>query len=268
MLEVDVDVGRLVALPRDEALEQQARARGVDLRDVQAIADGRIGRGAAPLAEDARAAGELHDVVDREEIVFVAEGRDEREFVPQLREDFRRRARGVAPCRAFFDQLCKPARRRFPFRHDLQRIFVAQLIDAERAARGDRERFSEHGLRVQLRQPDPRTQVALGIREERVPGLRNRHAQADRGERVLQRAARTGMHVHVAGRDERQAAGFAEGAQPGEARLVARPMVEFHCDPCAPGKFLCKPVRLSFGDALAGQQQREAPGQAAIQVRA
>jgi hypothetical protein len=54
VLEVDVDVGRLVALAADEALEQQRHARRVDLGDAQAVADRRVGRRAAALAQDAR----------------------------------------------------------------------------------------------------------------------------------------------------------------------------------------------------------------------
>ena len=57
MLEIDVDVGRLAALGRDEAFEQQVDAIGIDLGDAEAIADDGIGRRAAPLAEDALANG-------------------------------------------------------------------------------------------------------------------------------------------------------------------------------------------------------------------
>jgi hypothetical protein len=57
VLEVDVDVGRLLALAADEALEQQVGARGIDRRDAQAVADGGVRRRAAPLAQDALASG-------------------------------------------------------------------------------------------------------------------------------------------------------------------------------------------------------------------
>ena len=57
VLEIDVDVGRLVALGRDEALEQEIEACRVDLGDPEAEADHRIGRGAAALAEDAARCG-------------------------------------------------------------------------------------------------------------------------------------------------------------------------------------------------------------------
>ena len=53
MLEIDVDIGRLVARVRDEALEKQVRAGGVDLGDAERIADGGIGGRAAALMEDA-----------------------------------------------------------------------------------------------------------------------------------------------------------------------------------------------------------------------
>ncbi len=53
MLEVDVDVGRLVALARNEALEQHLDARWIDFGDAEAIAHRRVGRRAASLAEDA-----------------------------------------------------------------------------------------------------------------------------------------------------------------------------------------------------------------------
>ena len=36
VLEVDVDVGRLAALGREEALEEQVRARGIDRGDAEA----------------------------------------------------------------------------------------------------------------------------------------------------------------------------------------------------------------------------------------
>ena len=52
VLDVEIDVGRLGALPREEALEEQTHAHGIDRGDAQAVADGRVRRGAAPLAED------------------------------------------------------------------------------------------------------------------------------------------------------------------------------------------------------------------------
>ena len=52
VLEIDVDIRRLAALFGDEAVEQKLIARGIDFRDAETIADGGIGRRAAPLAQD------------------------------------------------------------------------------------------------------------------------------------------------------------------------------------------------------------------------
>src|SRR5687767_15821448 len=51
VLEVDVDVRRLAALRRDEALEQQAHPDRIDRGDAEAIADDRVRRGAARSEE-------------------------------------------------------------------------------------------------------------------------------------------------------------------------------------------------------------------------
>ena len=58
VLEIDVDVGRLAALGADEALEQHVDLLGIDRGDAEAIAHHRIGRRAAPLAEDIPAAAQ------------------------------------------------------------------------------------------------------------------------------------------------------------------------------------------------------------------
>src|SRR4029453_12066705 len=65
MLEIDVDVGRLLPFGGEEALEQQVDLGRIDGGDAQAIADGAVGGGAAALAEDALAAGKADGVVDR-----------------------------------------------------------------------------------------------------------------------------------------------------------------------------------------------------------
>src|SRR5207245_1717156 len=72
VLEIDVDIGRLVALLRDEALEQKLLLGRIYLGDVQGVADGGIGRRAAPLAENALAASVADDVVDGQEKRLVA----------------------------------------------------------------------------------------------------------------------------------------------------------------------------------------------------
>ncbi len=104
VLEIDVDVGRLVAVLRDEALEQEVVHRGVDGRDAEHEAEHRIGGRAAPLAQDALGDGEAHDVVHREEIGRVAEARHDRELVVEGLPDFRLRPERVAGRDPLFGQ--------------------------------------------------------------------------------------------------------------------------------------------------------------------
>ena len=81
VLEIDIDVGRLVARGADEALEQDVDARRIDRGDAEAIADDRIGGRAAPLAQDAAPPRKPHDVVDGQEIAGVVEPLDQLQLV-------------------------------------------------------------------------------------------------------------------------------------------------------------------------------------------
>ena len=73
VLEIDVDVGGLVPLAADEPLEEHVHPLGIDGRDAQAVADGRIGGRAASLAEDAPPPGESHQVPHGQEIRLVVQ---------------------------------------------------------------------------------------------------------------------------------------------------------------------------------------------------
>src|SRR5262252_10859649 len=81
VLEVDVDVGRLAAIFRDEAGEQEPALVRIDRGDADAITDRAVRRRAAPLAENALAAGVSDDVVNGQEIARVVELGDDRELL-------------------------------------------------------------------------------------------------------------------------------------------------------------------------------------------
>jgi hypothetical protein len=83
-LDVDVDVGRPVALGRQEPLEQQAQLDGVDVGDAQRVTDRGVGGRAPALAVDALGAAELDDVPHHEEVAGEPEGLDDLEFVVDL----------------------------------------------------------------------------------------------------------------------------------------------------------------------------------------
>ena len=98
MLEIDVDVGRLLALLGDEAFEQEVGVGRIDRGDRQAIADRAVGGRAAALAEDRRLArpGEGDDRVDGEEVAGEVELLDQLEFVAKLGGDLVGDAAGIA----------------------------------------------------------------------------------------------------------------------------------------------------------------------------
>ncbi len=85
MLEIDVDVRRLLALLADEAFEQEIDLHRIDGGDAEHIADGGIRRRAAPLAENVLAPGKAHDVMDRQEIRRDFHLGDKRQFLFQCR---------------------------------------------------------------------------------------------------------------------------------------------------------------------------------------
>ena len=75
VLEVDVDVRWLLALLGDETLEQKIDLLGIDLGDLEAVTNDRIGRRATPLAQDALGARKANDVVDGQKIGRVSKRR-------------------------------------------------------------------------------------------------------------------------------------------------------------------------------------------------
>src|SRR5436189_73159 len=66
--QIEIDVGPLAALFRQEALEQQVHADRIDGGDPEAVAHGAVGRRSAPLHENALLPAEIHDVPDDQEI--------------------------------------------------------------------------------------------------------------------------------------------------------------------------------------------------------
>jgi hypothetical protein len=134
MLEIDIDVGRLAPLRRDEALKQKIDPFGIDLGDAETEADHRIRRRAAALAQNAARAGEADDVVDGEEIGRVFELGDEREFMVERGAHFWRNAARIALERAFLGQGDERILGRGEALAGLVGIFVAQLFEREPAA--------------------------------------------------------------------------------------------------------------------------------------
>ena len=102
MLEIDIDVGRLLALLRQEALEQEVDLGGIDGGDAETVADRRIGGRPAPLAQDRLLPRprETDDVMDGEEIARIVELLDQRQLLLEHRPDLGRNAVRIAFARA------------------------------------------------------------------------------------------------------------------------------------------------------------------------
>src|SRR5690606_2920057 len=129
--DVEIDVGRLGALAREEALEEQIHPHGVDGGDAQAVTDGRVRRRATPLAEDARLFAVADDLVHRQEIAAVVELFDERQLRLELRLDVRGDALRVTSARPLGHALAQIGRTGNTSWEALEGVAVAQLAEGE-----------------------------------------------------------------------------------------------------------------------------------------
>ena len=206
MLEIDVDVGRLAALGRDEALEQQVEARRVDRGDAEAVADRRIGRRAAPLAEDVLRAGEADDVVHGEEIGRVAELGDQRELVVERGAHAVGNAVGIARPRAGLGEGFERRLRRRVARAQFFRVAVGELVEAEGDPVEEADRLFHRVGRLdeQARHLFRPFEMALGIGLGQQPGRRERRLLADAGDDVGERPPLGIVHEDVVDRQKRR----------------------------------------------------------------
>ena len=198
VFKVHVNIGRFTPFAADEALKQHVHARGVDFRHAQAVADHRIGSRTAPLAQNVTAAGKGHDVVHRQKIHLVLEFGDQREFMFNLLLHALGYAFRVAPCRTFQGELTQGLGRCLTGQHTLQRVLVAQLVQAETAALRNLQRVGQQLGRIDRRESPTRAQMGFGIGLQCKAALAHRPPQTDGRHHVLQGLARAQMHVHIA----------------------------------------------------------------------
>ena len=121
---------------------------------------------------------------------------------------------------------------------------VAHLVQRPaRATLGNVQGFCQQIRRETLRQPQAGSQVLFGIGGERVAAVGQRTADAGGGQHVLQRLARTHMHVHVAHRDQRyrrERTGLAKALQ---VDLVVHQAQLGHAQPAASQEGVEEPAR-------------------------
>ena len=258
MLEIDVDIGRLVALLRDEAFEQKAAADRIDLGDVKAIADGRIGGRAAPLRENALVARMAHDVVDGEEIGGVIERRDDLEFMCDRGGGLRWNAAGPTDFRAFGDVMRQRLLLACETLAQFGGVIVGELIEREIDALDQADRFGD-GLRRRCEQSRHflrALQMAFGVAAEQAAGIVECAALADAGYDIGDRAPLGGVHDNVVDGDERQA-GLARKRQ--ALREIAPHMRAVACDerePQTPPRRVAQSLRRRAGHRYQQQAVR------------
>src|SRR5688572_28292022 len=221
VLEIDVDVGRLVALLRDEAFDQRLHAVWVYFRNTQAEADDGVGGRPATLAQDADAARMADDVVDRQEIRFVAQLGDQLQLVLDQRANLGRLAFGPTPAAAALRQRAEIRRRRLSGRYQLVRVLVAQLRERKIRALEYRERLAQQLGRITANELVDGPQASFGIRMQLEAERVERNFAPNGGQRVLQHAPLAAVHVNVAGRDQRHG----ELASQGSGCLHPAPVV-------------------------------------------
>ena len=262
VLEVDVDVGRLVALDADEAAEEERRAARVDLGDEEAVADERVGGAAAPLAEDFLRARPRDDVGDGEEVRLVLQLGDDGELALDRLPVFVGQAVGEALRDAGLDELAQPRRRRLARGNDLLRVFVLQLAEREAAAAGEDHRVLEPLGLVERGEAPARAQVLLGVGREREAAFGDGLREARRGERVLQRLSRAHVHQHVAGGDDRQRSELRDADDGVDELVVAGAVQQLEGDRGAVLEPGLQPhrVREDVLERLPGLMARGAPG--------
>ena len=80
MLEIDIDIGRLKPLFRNEAFKQHIRLGGIHRCNAEHVANRRVGCRTAALTQDVLAAGIADDVMHRQEVMRVSKLLDKAEF--------------------------------------------------------------------------------------------------------------------------------------------------------------------------------------------
>ena len=137
MFEIDVDVRRLVALLRDEALEQEVISCRIDRGDAQDVADSAIRGAAAALAKNVLRPRKAHDRMDGQEVRRVAQLLDEIEFVAKGLDHVVGKPLGIPPGRAFPGQTFQGLLRGERGVGALLGILVRQFVEREAAAIDD-----------------------------------------------------------------------------------------------------------------------------------
>jgi hypothetical protein len=144
--------------------------------------------------------------------------------------------------------------------HGFHGVLVAQLVEAEAAARGHHRGVGQQLGRVERGQAQARAQVRLGVGLQAEAALGHRRAQAHGGEHVVQHLARAHVHDHVAGGHQRHAGAGRGLFELREPQVVVQTVQQLGCEP-EMGAKLAPSQRQSVtecfqGDSAAGEPVR------------
>ena len=229
---VQVDVGPLATLLREEPLEQQLHPDRIDGRDAEAVANGAVGRRPAPLDEDVVLPAEIDDVPDDEEVAGEIELLDE----VQLALDLPPRAIVVRPipfaCARLRD-LPQERRHRLAARHGVIGKAIAEVRHrvlepvGQLARPGDR--FGDVGEQACHRVG--RLEIALGIAREPPAGPLERRLVTDAGQHVVERTAGRVGEADTVGCDHRHVERGGQVAQRSVVGFFLAQQVPLQLDP-------------------------------------
>ena len=228
VLEIDVDVGRFIlARLADETLQQRAGFLRVGSGDAETPAHHRVGGRTTPLAQDALALGEAHDVVHGEKEHFVAAFRNERQFLLDQALDVGRHTVRITLGRACVGEPAQGLGRRQTLDHRFTGVVVLDLFQRESAALRHGQRGGQQVGRNHLGQPLARAQVAFAVGVQLEAAFGHRLADADGGHHVVQALGGAHVQVHVARGGQRAAGGFLQVLQLRQPQGIVGGAIQF-----------------------------------------
>ena len=165
---------------------------------------------------------------------------------------------GQRRAHALQGELPQPARRCLAVGDDLARVLVAQLLERERAARGDRERRLEQLGRIELAQPreaaaDGARRSGCSARPARSTVVRRRVAVSASCSARRPRACMCTSPAATSGRPSSRP----RRLERGEPAPILPAREQLDRDPQPVGKEACEPAAVRRAGRLAGQPQRE-----------
>ncbi len=263
VLEIDVDVGRLAPLLRDEALEQQIVALRIDRGDAEHVADGAVGGRAAALTENVLAAGEADDRVHGQEVWRIAQRLDQAQLVLEDCRHLVGHAFGIARGSAFPGELFERLLRRQARHGRLFGILIGEFVEREAAAFGDLDRACQR-LGIAAEEPRHfvrRFEIAVGMALAAKAGVIDGAVVPDAGHHILQDAPRRNMEQHIIGDDGRHARPRRQVRQFMEAQRIVRPPAQGQRHIGAVAESLGEPAQVQRAGliGLIGHEHRDQP---------